>query len=484
MSTQQTKFTAIADAIRAKKGTTDAIVANDFASEIIALDTCDYYGVEFNTTISTPTCTRVGSHVLHQSLPIHTKIRGCLLSDDGEVTTYLPSGSWESSTLDGSQGQVMIEIPSHYRCFKALNDVGDEWDFSAYDVGTRPSDYGYTRRQVLLSTKALDGYDLVPKMYVSAYEASLQHSNTTLASVVNLDADYRGGGNNTAYDDTYRSFLGRPATNISLTNFRAYARNRKESSTEWNCMTYEAHKTIFWLFTVEYATLNCQTAVNAELTTDGYKQGGLGDGPTTLSSTNWSNFNGYYPFIPCGHTNTLGNGTGEVLYEVYDETNDVTISTYANRYRGIENPFGHIWQWTDGILVDVRTDDYDGNYAGQNRVFVAQDPANFASHSTLADTYEGYEFRGLQARTSSSYIKEIIFGEYGDMMGEIVGGSSTTFFCDYNYTSVTISLMRGVRFGGSAGSGSLAGFACSSSDTAASTAIVAIGSRLCFHPAE
>ncbi|MFR9643789.1 MAG: hypothetical protein SNH57_00755, partial [Rikenellaceae bacterium] len=279
-------------------------------------------------------------------------------------------------------------------------------------------------------------------------------------------------------------FLGRPATSISLTNFRAYARKRKSTTAEWNCMTYEAQKAIFWLFVTEYATLNSQSALNAELTSEGYKQGGLGDGATTVSSTYWGNLNDYYPFIPCGHTDSLGNGTGQVLYEVLDEGNDVTISTYANRYRGIENPFGHIWQWTDGILVDIRSNSYGGNYAGQNRVLVAQDPANFASHSTLADSYEGYEFRGLQARTSSSYIKEIIFGEYGDMMGEVVGGSSTTFFCDYNDTSVTSSSMRGVRFGGNALNGSLAGFACSYSRYAPSDTDAHLGSRLCFHPAE
>ncbi len=418
------------------------------------------HGIQFDTTISTPTCTRIGSTSLHKSLPIHNQMKGCLLADDGTVNEYLPSGDWSAWTRDGSAGQVMIEIPKHYRKFVTDGTV----------------------RQVWLSEYPLAGYDKVNKMYVSAYEASLNRTTTTLASVANSTTDYRGGGNNTAYDDTYRSFLGRPATNISLTNFRTYARKRKSTTTEWNCMTYEAQKTIFWLFVTEYATLNSQSAINAELTSEGYKQGGLGNGATTLSSTNWGNFNGYYPFIPCGHTDSLGNGTGEVLYEVYDETNNVTISTYANRYRGIENPFGHIWQWTDGILVDVRTDDYDGNYAGMSRVLVAQDPANFASHLTLADTYEGYEFRGLQARTSSSYIKEIIFGESGDIIGSVVGGSSSTYFCDHNYTATTTSEIKGVRFGGSADTGSNAGLACSNTLYAPSSANASYGSRLCFIP--
>ena len=73
-----------------------------------------------------------------------------------------------------------------------------------------------------------------------------------------MDADYRGGNNNTAYDGTYRTFLGRPATGISRTNFRNYARKRKAGSTEWNCMTYDIQKELYWLFVIEYATLNSQ----------------------------------------------------------------------------------------------------------------------------------------------------------------------------------------------------------------------------------
>ena len=68
-----------------------------------------------------------------------------------------------------------------------------------------------------------------------------------------------------------------PATVISLTNFRKYARNRGNAGKNgagWNCDVYEVQKTCWWLYAVEYANFNCQLAYNAEPTSEGYKQGG------------------------------------------------------------------------------------------------------------------------------------------------------------------------------------------------------------------
>lgn len=179
------------------------------------------YGIEFDTAVSSPACTRIGNLSLHKSLPIHNRMKGCLLNDDGEVVEYLNPANWTGQTRDGSRGQVMVELPMHYRKFETDG----------------------TKRRVRISEYPLPGYRLVPgNRYVSAYQATIQRSTTTLCSVVNMDADYRGGNNNTAYDGTYRTFLGRPATGISRTNFRNYARKRKSGSTEWNCMTYDIQK--------------------------------------------------------------------------------------------------------------------------------------------------------------------------------------------------------------------------------------------------
>ena len=115
-----------------------------------------------------------------------------LLNDDGEVVEYLNPANWTGQTRDGSRGQVMVELPMHYRKFETDG----------------------TKRRVRISEYPLHGYRLVPgNRYVSAYQATIQRSTTTLCSVVNMDADYRGGNNDSTLDNTNRTMLGKAATN-------------------------------------------------------------------------------------------------------------------------------------------------------------------------------------------------------------------------------------------------------------------------------
>ena len=45
----------------------------------------------------------------------------------------------------------------------------------------------------------------------------------------------------------------------------------------------QAQNATYWLYVVEYANLNCQLDFNAQPTSEGYKQGGLSAGVTTLN---------------------------------------------------------------------------------------------------------------------------------------------------------------------------------------------------------
>lgn len=470
-----------------------------------------WYGIEFDTTDPSPDVKRIGNMEMHRTLPVQSQMRGCLLNDDGTVAKYLDTADWTSETRDGSAGQVMVEMPKDAY-----------WRFETWG----------TKRRVKFATTALPGFTRTPQGYDSAYEASVQRSASKLCSVVNTDADYRGGNNSSDRDGTYRSQLGLPATAISRTNFRTYARNRNADSSEWNCMTYDFQKLVYWLFAVEYATLNTQKTFNADRDADGLAQGGLGTGVTTVNYNRWHNFNGAYPFIPCGHTDSLGNGTGQIqftmpfeydaspssstglgnnyvgeylsdtaytsgqfvsqgedLYECISDTEAGTPLTdtihfskvtrtavQVPRYRGLENPFGHIWQWTDGINVRISPDSDNGG-DGLSKVFVTDNPEYFNDSN-----YDNMSYIGNEAR-SNGYIKEIIFGEGGEIMPSVVGGSPTTYFCDYHYTNIpTTETLRGGLFGGNADSGAVAGFGCAYSNNAPSNASAYIGSRLCFIP--
>ena len=409
------------------------------------------YGVEWDVTVNSTDMTRIGNMSLHRSLPIHKKMKGCLLDDDGNVVEYLPEDDWTGATLDGSKGQVMVEIPMHYRKFETIGDIRRCW-VSEYPVS---------------------GYHKVPKMYISAYEATVERSTTKLCSVVNISTDYRGGDNNSNWDGTYRSLLCRPASNVTRTNFRAYARKRKPTTSEWNCQDYNAYKAVFWLYYVEYANRNCQLAFNSAKDSNGYAQGGLGKGVTTISGTQWPGYNSHDPSVPCGHTNELGNGSGEVVYDVEQEDGSILTTVYANRYRGIENPFGHIWKWTDGINIQINPTVENGG-DNTSKVYVADDPDAYNDSN-----YNGYTMRGLGAR-SEGFVKKLVFGEFGDIMPATVGGGSTTYWADYHNTIIRPeTTLRSVMISGAANYSSAAGFAFAFlSNSPSPTA----GTRLCFIP--
>lgn len=416
-----------------------------------------YYGIEWNATVSNPKPTRIGKMELHKELPLQSLMRRCILKDNGTVNYYLHANdstkrdNGAAANLTGADGQYMVELPDMYVRFETDGDISRH----------------------LQSTEPLPGFRLWRKDYVSAVEATVQRSTTTLCSVVNKDADYRGGNNDASRDGTYKTQLGMPATQISLTNFRAYA--RKRGSTEWNCNLYQTHRKLWWLFAVEYANFNSQDAFNAELDENGYHQGGLSSGVTTLNSTKWNTFNNYYPFVPCGTTNSLGNHSGVVEFTMPDEY-DPGVPTKVNvpSYRGVENPFGHIWKWTDGCkcLIQSETD------GGLSEFYVCDDPAAFTSSGVV-----NYDLRGNLPR-KEGYVKKLILGEHGEIMPLEVGGGSTTYFCDYFYTNIPSSGVseRGVLFGGAAYTGAYAGFVSAATYSAATYTPANIGSRLCFYP--
>lgn len=408
------------------------------------------YGVEWDTAVSAPECTRIGNMSLHKTLPVQALMRGCLLSDDGEVKKWLSETDWTAEDRSGKSGQVMVRIPKHW----------EKWEKER------------TKRRVRLSLYPLPGYVMIPEMYVSAYEAVLDRTNNALCSIVNTAAQYRGGLNTADWDKEERSLLGMPATGISLTSFRSYARKRKPSTTEWNCMTYMAQQTLYWLFVVEYATLNSQAAYNAALTKEGYRQGGLGDGVTTMNSEKWKAWNSSNPFVKCGYTDELGNRTGVKELTLPSGYDAATKKVSVARYRGIENPFGHTNTWTDGVNIEMNPE--TGNKL--SKLFVCDSPAKFSSTG-----YDGYTYMGNLPRTSG-YIKEVLL-DGGCILPTAVGGGSTSYHCDYFSTDIPAAVtLRGVLFGGSAPSGAAAGLVCSNTNYAPSYTGASLGSRLCFIP--
>lgn len=407
------------------------------------------YGVEWDMASSSPDGKRVGNMQLHRELPVQSKIRGCVLDNSGGVKKYLGASSWsqEDMSIDYLLEAIMAEM--------------DRFWIRFYIKGLK---FG-----CMMSDTPMPGYTYINKRYMSAFEGGIDRPSMTLLSaygVGSTNVNRRGGDNTSEWDNTYRSLLGCPVTNLTRDQFRQAARKRGSG---WEMYTYNAHKTLFWLFAVEYATLDSQKPFNAQKDANGFAQGGLGPGPTQM--TDWTNFNNANPLIPCGYTNEFGNGSGEKAYVVKNASGGTHATLMANRYRGIENPFGHIWKYTDGANIQVTTGD-----AGLSILWTTDDPSNFSDTS-----YTGYDNKGNICRTNG-YAKKMLLGEDGDIVATEVGGSSSTYWCDYYYTYTSDNRMQVVLVGGNAGNGSIAGLACVATSYAPSGAYRHLGSRLCFFP--
>jgi hypothetical protein len=414
------------------------------------------YGVSWQTGSLNATLARIGNLDLHRTLPIQNKMRGCTLADDGTVNHYFKD-DWSANEdgtpikKDGSDGMVMIEIPEFYVKCQSKNGI-DSMSISEY---------------------ALDGYTLVKKQYVSAYEATIDRTNTStlkLASVVNTTANFRGSNNDATKDEAEDTQLGMPVTAISRANFRKYARNRA-TGTKWNMLDFFATNTIWLLYSIEYANWNSQLAFNENLSNDGFKQGGLGSGVTNVTGSDWDTFNSRYPIIPCGTSDALGNKTGEVEYTLPSTFKpDNVVKVKVPRYRGIENPFGHIWKNADGVIFDIKSD-ADG---GTSTIYLAKTEADYGDTVT-----EGFSELGQLPRKGGA-ISDTYLGTF--IPSETTGASSTTGRCDNFETDIASSSLRTLFYGGSASGGAFAGLGFCHSHAAVGTTAAAYGSRLVYRP--
>lgn len=407
--------------------------------DLTGLEDIYSYGVEWDSTVADPTLTRIGNPLLHKSLPVQSQYKGCV-ANGAKVNYYLDPNDWSKkadgtpSVLDGTDGTVRVHIPKFY------GKSGVEGN----------------KRWVRISiVKCDDTWVEIPEMLLDAYRSTVNQTGNKAVSVVNTTAQFRGGGNRTANDtyldtDAFRSDLGKPRTNISRANMRTYAAN---AGSEMLC--YEYYKWIFyWAWVIEYATFNSQATYNAELTADGYHQGGLGPGITDWNNNanGWSGYNGTYPITPCGYCNDIGNFTGikelVIPETVVDESTTVPTKTFkVPRWRGFDNSFGDIWTNLDGIILERTAANQPSS------VYTTSNPSAFGDDNTAKGkmTVAGKEI------ASDGYTKDFDLGSKGEIIPSVVGGSATTYMCDYHWCNAASTSLRTLLVGGSAFYGSYAG---------------------------
>lgn len=403
------------------------------------------YGIEWDITVADSACTRIGNMSMHRTLPIQSAFKGCVAKGN-KVQYYLDPNDWSkkangsSSVLDGTDGDVRV-------------DTGNVWYYKGFEDGNK--------RQFRMSlTKVDDTWTEVPRLLISAWGITLDRTiaDTPKACVVmNTSTGYRGGSNSSSLDsylDTLpcRSNLGKPATNISRVDMRTYIANTNNNQ---EILCYDFYKALCWCYYVEYANFNCQLPFNAELTSDGYHQGGLGNGVTNFLQTNaWEKFNNGTPITPCGYLNDIGNFSGvkelSIPTIVIDDSYTINAVTLTPcKYRGFENLFGDYYKNLEGIVLQKS----DAN--SNNVIYVTSDNTKFD------DDISNKEIRGTEAK-DSGYIKTFIFGDKAEIIPATIGATSVTYKSDYHNTNNNTDKKTLLASGTAAGGGD-AGFGCSSS---------------------
>lgn len=402
----------------------------------------DWYGVSWSETFSNPDdCTRIGNMEMHRSLPIQSMMKPFAFHTDPSFKEcFVPmkenfSRSMYSHTNNAEAGQVVSTV-------NIMIKIPEFWYVDDYAPDTKT-------HNLKICPHAKPGWHHHKEAYVSAYEAFNFDNKGRLISMKSVV----------------------PTVNFTRTNGRTWARaNGFDGEAKWNLYTYEEHRAICHLFLVEYATRNSQKAVNTALTPEGFRQGGLGSGCTTGTAT----INGAqtWSFIPTGSSDSLGSGSGEVTVTIQQTdssgSNTSTITRKCNRYRGIENPFGHIWKHTDDIISI-----YEGSW---RTYYKSIKPDQFATNKN--NSYKPL----TSAAVVTGYKTEIRVTPTCDFFAEAcTNGSETTYWCDYNWDNTDTS-EHCLLIGGNSGNGGEAGLFNLYSSDGVGYSSAHIGSRLTYLP--
>lgn len=406
------------------------------------LEEFDWYGVSWSETSSNPDCTRIGNMDMHRSLPIQSMMKPFAFQTQPLYKEqFVPMKENFSEAMYGhvnnsEAGQVASTV-------NVMIKIPEFWYTDDYTPSAKT-------HNLKICPHAKPGWHHHKEAYVSAYEAFNFDNKGRLVSM--------------------RSVV--PTVNFTRTNGRTWARaNGFDGEAKWNLYTYEEHRAICHLFLVEYATRNSQKAVNTALTPEGFRQGGLGSGCTTGTAT----INGAqtWSFIPTGSSDSLGSGSGEVTVTIQQTdssgANTSTITRKCNRYRGIENPFGHIWKHTDDIISKYETP--------YRTWYKSVKPDQFATNKN-----NSYKPLCSVDNVNSGYKTEIKATPACDFFSmSVSGGSETTYWCDYNWDNTDTS-EHCLLIGGSSDDGGGAGLFALSSYTGVGYSSARIGSRLTYLP--
>lgn len=300
-------------------------------------------------------------------------MRRCNLADNLTVNAYYGDPGYVEN---GSNGQVMVEVPAFYYRQTAIDA-----DNRKIEIATKPK-FGFKLHPWFYDVNG----NPVQKKYISAYEGSI----FDVSAGNYLLTDQQVADFNT---DKLCSIAGaKPCSgltqNLTLPNTRKLATNRGAG---WQQQYFNAVSAIQMLMIVEFSNLKSQAVIG---------QGVVNK--TDDAITNMAN--------NTGATSFLGNKSGRQA-----GTDGLTSVSY----RGIENFWGNFWKWVDGLSIQNTTP------------YISIINGNFVS-----DVFTGqYKSAGANLKNANGYFSKAILTpdlDFGFLPADAVG-TSNSYYADYFY---------------------------------------------------
>ena len=340
----------------------------------------------------------------------------CNVADNGTINAFYGENGY---TEDGSNGQVMVYQPKFYYQRVPINTLDNK-------VGRI-----VTHDSFIISTTAQSGFKVHPVFvtpsgeeldYVlfSAYEGSLYDTSANnYVNALNVTVDF--GLDKLSSISNAKPITG--SSGLSLAKAEQLANNR---GTGWHIQTMAAESANQMLEIIEFGTMNGQSA--------------LGAGVCNLAVTEANSA------ALTGATASLGNVSGVASSTTLEANGSTTITTDADKssisYRGVENPWGNVWQMLGGITIS-------GNAASNGGVPYICKNYNYVQTTPTSD----YESVGFSLPNTSSWISAMGYGskdyDWVIMPAECASGANSALpVGDNGWYDANLSGIRMVVQGG------------------------------------
>lgn len=335
---------------------------------------------------------------------------GCSINGyDGEISVYTPKFYIWSIDKDGAGNEVWI---SEKKCVDYAREV------KAHLIGI-------SRCPLLRTAMNDDKWGWLNTL-----------SDNTAVSVVNYQPNLRGGTNNISYDqylgnNNFRTMLGKAASNITLSDMRTYTQKIKGSQV----LYYQIWNAIVWCYFIEYADFDVKKPFNSNLTSEGYHQGGLGEG--LISVNNWDKYNSKTPNVPIDYTLSVGNNTKLISKPSHSFDSYIQIQLNVPCYRG----FNTFWYGDTWLNIENFMSQYDST-SNKRKFYFTDNPANFSEDISNKETIIDVDV------TDYNWAKNIMVSKTADLITNRVS-SNSNYINSYRYDSPSTGL-KSTIIGGTA----------------------------------